>query len=381
LASPNVSERLAGVSTLRIVIEEGPDSQRAIAFSALANSLGAESEPVVSGAILDLLRRTYSDSRDSVLEELANVSRGLLQVAKKKEPRQPYELWLVDEGDFGRLQNVGRAIVGYLIVGARTNNLSGIYCVQCNFGGMDLHGVDFSGAVLNNSSFERSNLMKSSFEHAVLLSTNFTSADLRQAKFTLDLQNSAFAADSLANAGETVWGPDFTCANLEDADFSRQELLSFVEEEEERSFLAAGTFFTAKFSKADLARADFRSIGVYGAMIPRSKAVSSSPNAALTLMRHDFPFPLDIFGLADVPREMNILGPDGARKVRYLPFRGQLNPALPLGSDLKRYASSLNQIAAAFANSNWDEAQLPNSLRQFLAQADVPISRSNRCAK
>jgi uncharacterized protein YjbI with pentapeptide repeats len=376
LASPNVSERLAGVSTLRIVLDEGPKSQRRIALSALANSLGAENEPVVSGAVLDLLKRTDSGSRDSVLEELANASRGLLPAAMKKEPRQAYEPFVVDHGDFARLKSLEGAIVAFLHAGARTSDLSGIYCVECKLEGLDLRGVDFSGAVLGNASFIHSILEKSSFEHAILTATNFTGADLRNAKFTVEPQNTAFASDAITNGGETAWGPDFTCANLEDADFSRQQLLSFVEERPD--FITPGSFFTAKFSKADLARADFRSVGVYGAITPRSKA-ESTPAARFMFMRLGFPLPMDLFSLPDVPREMDLPLPNGVKKVRYQPFGGSLNSALPMGNDVRKFATSLNEIARAFANSNWGDARLPNSLRQFLTQAQVPASRSGAC--
>jgi uncharacterized protein YjbI with pentapeptide repeats len=376
LASSNMSERLAGLSTLRIVLDEGPSSQRRIALSALANSVAAESEPIVSGAILDLLKYTDTESQDGVLEELANGSRGLLSLAMKKEPRQAYADWVVDHGDYGRLHNIERAIVGFLHRGARTNDLTGIYCVECNFEGLNLRGVDFSGAVLNNSSFAHSMLARSSFEHAVLLAANFTSADLRHAKFTLEPQNTAFAADSITNGGEMAWGPDFSCANLENADVSRQEFLSFVEEGS--SFINPFSFFTAKFSNANLTRTDFRSTGVYGALIPRFKADLSTA-AMLKLMRQDFPFPLDYFALDYKPREITFVDLSGTRTVPYLSFRGTLNPSAPIGNDLKRFSNSLNRIVDAFAGSNWHDAQLPNSLRQFLTQADVPTIRTASC--
>jgi uncharacterized protein YjbI with pentapeptide repeats len=380
LASPNTNERLAGVSTLRVFLDEGSGGQRRIALSALANSVAAETEPVVWGAILDVLKHADSSSRNEILEELANGSRGLLPAAMKKQPAQAFTLWLVDEGDFGRLQNLERAIVELLWKGARTNSLAGIYCVQCNFEGLDLRGTDFSGAVLNNASFKRSKLSNSSFEHAVMLSTSFVGADLRGAKFTVQGQNKDFASGAVTNGGTTPWGPDFTCANLENADFSGQALLSFVEEG--RDFIAPGTFFTANFSNSNLAHADFRRIGVYGALIPKALPPSTAPGAlgALdTWGRQDFPLPMDLFVVEDKPRETTIATLGVVKKASYRFFRGNLSPSLPIGSDLGRYAGSLKGIAGAFSNSNWNDAQLPNSLRQFLTRANVPVSRTNSC--
>jgi hypothetical protein len=73
LANPNTNERLAGVSTLLVFLDEGSSGQRRIALSALANSVAAETEPVVWGAILDVLKHADSSSRDEVLEELAKI--------------------------------------------------------------------------------------------------------------------------------------------------------------------------------------------------------------------------------------------------------------------------------------------------------------------
>jgi uncharacterized protein YjbI with pentapeptide repeats len=381
IASPNTNERLAGVSTLRVFLDEGSSGQRRIALSALANSVAAETEPVVWGATLDVLKHADSRSRDEILADLANGSRGLLPAAMKKQPAQAFKLWLVDEGDFGRLQNLERAIVELLQEGARTRNMAGIYCVECNFEGLDLRGTDFSGAVLNNSSFKRSKLSNSSFEHAVMLATSFVGADLRGVKFTRQPQNQDFASITVTNGGETIWGPDFTCANLENADFSGPALLSFVEEG--RDFMLPGTLFTAKFSNSNLLHADFRQIGVYGALIPKPEALQPSltPLAWATWARQNFPLPMDSFAVEDKPRETNLVTLNGAKKASYLFFHGTPSPSLPIGGDLGRFAGSLKGIAYAFSNSNWNDAQLPNSLRQFLTQAKVPVSRTNSCAE
>jgi uncharacterized protein YjbI with pentapeptide repeats len=377
LASPNVTDRLAGISTLRIVLDEGRSSERRLANSALANSLSVETDPIVSGAILDILRPTDTESRDAVLEELANGSRGLLPIALKAQPGQAFQDWTIDKGDFGRLQSLERAIVTFLHSGARTTDLRNIYCVECNFEGLDLSGVDFSGAVLNNSSFRNSNLTNSSFDHSVLLATNFANANLTGAKFTLDLQHSAFLADTLANNGEMAWGPDFSCANLENADFSRQEFLSVVENGP--NFMSPGSLITPKFENANLKHTDFRSVGVYGALLPFTGR-QLSPGSKLTFMRTQFPFPLDFFGLSDKPQKWDQANLGGVVHMEYLAFRGTLNPTLPMGTDSRKFTGSLNLIAKAFTHSNWDDAQLPVSLRQLLTQDRVATTLTGSCS-
>jgi len=128
-----------------------------------------------------------------------------------------------------------------------------------------------------------------------------------------------------------------------------------------------------------LAHADFRSIGAYGAIIPKS-GTDTTPTNLLLIARERFPLPLDIFSLDDNPRETGVSGPAGFTKVQFLSFRGVVNPSLPLGSDPERFRTSLNRVAAAFAGSNWEDAQLPKSLRQLLTQARVPSSRTAACA-
>lgn len=213
----------------------------------------------------------------------------------------------------------------------------------------------------------------------MLLETSFASADLREAKFTLSTENSAFAAGVIEAGGDIAWGPDFTCANLERADFSRQELLSFVEDGG-LGFVNPGSYFTAKFVNANLAHADFRSIGIYGAMMPKS-AINSQPGAELKFMRAEFPLPMDWFGVSEKPKETDVATMNGHSRTRYLFFQGTVNPSAPLGSDLKKFATSLNRIAEAFAGSNWYDAELPTSLRQWLDQSHVEGSRSGPCAR
>jgi len=378
LASPSANERLAGVSTLRVFVDTGARPEKKIALSALANAVAPESDPLVRGAIFDIIKRADARFLDDIIEELANGSRSLLPPAIEKEPRQAFRPWLVKQGNYGHLQDLGETIVLLIRRGARTSNLTGIYCVQCNFEEVDLSGVDFSGAILNGASFRKATLVGSSFEHAVLLETDFQSADLRQAKFTLAPQNApGFATLSIDAQGETIWGPDFTCSNLEDADFSRQPLFAFIEEAP--NFLPPGQFFTAQFSYANLRRADFRAMGVYGAI---SSGQQENPRRSALQLREEFPLALDGFQVGE-EKESEIPYADGTtKKVGYLPFAGSVNASAPLQHDTRQFKTAFENVARAFANSNWSEARLPNSMQQFLRDAQVPsddTGRSGHC--
>ena len=88
---------------------------------------------------------------------------------------------------------------------------------------------------------------------------------------------------------------------------------------------------------------------------------------------------MDLFGVDFKPREANVASLSGVKKTSYFLFSGVLNPSSPMGSDQARFAGSLKATAGAFANSTWNEAQLPNSLRQFLTQARVPTSGTGTC--
>jgi hypothetical protein len=128
-------------------------------------------------------------------------------------------------------------------VAPRYEKYNGIYCVDCNFSGATFpNKVDFTGAVLDGANFNAAKLPSASFDNAELLRSTFIGATLMQAKFRSvisaeNLDASVWAnppvrtayidhiASALAGTATIdVIMPNFSCANLEGADFESHAL-------------------------------------------------------------------------------------------------------------------------------------------------------------
>jgi uncharacterized protein YjbI with pentapeptide repeats len=200
-------------------------------MSYLSNAMILEPDPTVRGAILEAITSvatTHLDRRtlDQTLETLVNGNRNLTQAAAKYDRSLRYR-YPDRTGSVDRLQTISRAIVFLLGGGAQLRDFSGIYCPGCDFRGMQLAGAVFDSAVLSSAVFDNAVLNNSSFDNAVLTRTSFVGAHLNSAKFTLKRDEyPGFAVEEFrSKQGEPPYGPNFDCADLENADFSGQPLL------------------------------------------------------------------------------------------------------------------------------------------------------------
>jgi uncharacterized protein YjbI with pentapeptide repeats len=181
---------------------------------------------------------------------LVTQSRALLAKADLAHHRQFQSASPLND-DERAARTVGKLIATNVRKGvvADYSNYRGIYCTECDFrGGTFPHGADFTGAVLDGSNFSGARLEAAVFDNAELAGTKFVEADLRQAKFRSQhrpLRNADDVDDGPALPGRTMYldhvasaldlnpvvgirMPNFSCANLADANFDYHSLFPGV---------------------------------------------------------------------------------------------------------------------------------------------------------
>jgi len=259
LASPRTTERVAGVVGLQLFL--GPDQRdrHRATLQFLSNALVTEQDATERQAILDTFARLTpeevgQDVLNATLETLRDMNRRLFALRREKEAAQKFAALtgtakkaIAEHGaedsasdeDLSALRATASAIAVLVRRGARTKDLSEIYCDKCDFSGvawdelngvlvdrdrradgghtMDLSGTDFHESILTNANFTGATLHDSDFDNANIEGTIFYNADLRRAEITSYRHNPRIHVfpETLP-----VEFPDFNCADLEDANFS-----------------------------------------------------------------------------------------------------------------------------------------------------------------
>jgi uncharacterized protein YjbI with pentapeptide repeats len=264
LGGLTASERLAGVAGLGLYLEPREKAQHRPALHFLINALAVEPDPTVRGELLDTLSRLTptvisQDDLNDALERLRDRNRSLYsrqrdiffaklihQTARATDPgNDETSLGQTSADDMASLRATAMAIAAMVRNGARTKDLSYIYCVACDFTGktwdlmdpnfskvadfahwgaketLELSGTDFDGAILKHSNFIGADLHDASFDGADLIQVNFAGADLSGAKLT-DYRQGDYLMASMVTTGYAFQAPlpDFTCADLSRADFT-----------------------------------------------------------------------------------------------------------------------------------------------------------------
>jgi len=271
LAGSTPTERLAGVVGLGLYLEPRQKQRHRATLRFLVNALAVEQDPVVRSELLDRLsqvtpNQVSQNDLDDALERLRDRNRALYEeqraafIDKLMQGTEQLSGKGHDETYIGHLPSVNlaplrvtaAAIVALVKNGARTKDLSNIYCAECDFSGkswdmskpdftkvadfahadavLDLSGTDFHGAILRRANFLGLRLERASFESADIMGANFAGADLADAKFT-DFGHIQYPIQGVLASGH-LWGamfPDFTCANLSGADFTGSPLFGIYE--------------------------------------------------------------------------------------------------------------------------------------------------------
>lgn len=132
------------------------------------------------------------------------------------------------------LETTANIMAALIRAGAKIPDLSQTYCVECKFGlddkSVDLSHTKFDGAFLRRADFRNADLSCSSFHNADLVQTWFTSANLRGAKLTADIPTTPWQemAGIASNNLLLMFGANFACADLYEADFAGRPIFTFI---------------------------------------------------------------------------------------------------------------------------------------------------------
>jgi uncharacterized protein YjbI with pentapeptide repeats len=231
------------------------DAHRQILFT-LAVLMATEKDPQTQVAVIDLMTSIPKDGPIAladwhyfqdmlVTQSRALVAKGDLTHHRQFQSASP----LTDDERAAR--TVGKLIASNVRKGVVADypNYRGIFCEECDFHGAAFpHGTDFAGAILDRSNFSGAKLEAAVFDNAELAGTKFVEADLRQAKFR-SLDETLTNGDSV-NSDRVLFGrtnyidhiasaldlnaivdirmPNFSCANLADANFDHHSLFPSV---------------------------------------------------------------------------------------------------------------------------------------------------------
>jgi uncharacterized protein YjbI with pentapeptide repeats len=298
LGAPTATERLAGLAGLQLFLEPREKARHQATVHFLVDALASEQDSTVRAAILDSLsqvtskevsqnilngtlerlrdrdRDLFSHLRATFLERLKQNSRLIREKGNDEVGIGP-----VREEDLAPLRATASAIVALTRNGARTSDLSGIYCEGCDFSGkvmdmtrsdfaqvsdfsrtdnlstLNLSGTNFHGSILKNANFIGLILRGASFDSADIIHANFSGADLTGAKFTdSDHRESLIQSAVIVGYLYAAIFPDFTCANLTGADFTDSPFFGIYRNRPNSVFAAYPILHNANLLEAKLAR-------------------------------------------------------------------------------------------------------------------------------
>ncbi len=190
LSADSPSRRLAGVASVRSYLATSNADQQQLILEVVISILAVEKEAIVRDSILGLIRELSPDSMNAAplskgLEALVRSSRTIVARDELATTRMIYVSRPPKRDTSEAIaQSVGEAITHMLRKGIRQKDLSFIYCVKCDFTGIDLSGVDFSNSILNLADFENARLVGANFDGADLADTRFVNANLQGAALT-----------------------------------------------------------------------------------------------------------------------------------------------------------------------------------------------------
>src|SRR5262249_12409304 len=202
------------------------------------------------------------------------------------KPRLPFVPPPPSDSGEAIAKSVGDAIVVLMRLGARARDLSGIYCVECDFTHLDLSQTNFSGSILHSSKFSNATLSGANFADANLENTQFIAADLQDAILTGKAHSyisNIFNTHNTHEGNQRIFinqsfisGPIFDCADLRRANFSGHSIFGFVSEKARSQDKSPPLLlFSASFVGVNLEGTNFGEAQMFGV-----KSVDE-----------DFPFP------------------------------------------------------------------------------------------
>lgn len=247
-------------------------------------------------------------------------------------------------------------MVALIRKGALSHDLSGVYLGASDLRGLDLSGINFDDGILVGTNFTEATLVGDSFIGANLAGTKFIRADLRNAKFTsseemgrfgrhrdyIDRQMRGWPATGPIKYGLGM--PKFDCSDLRGADFKGHTLF-FMTVDHFRWPAPAMLNYAPEFRGANLKGTDLREI--------QFVQISAKDSDSMA-------FPVT----GGFGNELS----KGYEESKY-----QIAPQRPLSpSNAKEFSWSLGKISFKFRGSNWQDAQLPRAVREYLEEDPPP---------
>ncbi len=253
LASQSANERLTGLAGIQQFLTSSDPSRQESTLTYLVNAVVIEKEPTTRSAILDLFNSLPNLSkqaldhglvaaRDRNRSVLKRLTAAFLQQQTQAKQRLTDPVFTeVPIGDpppeeRAPLEASAQVMASLVRAGARVDDLSGVYCVECKFSTFKrpaaLHGVNFENAFLRRADFSGADLSFASFHNADLILADFTSANLESANLTEDTALQPWSVTAALYSGEmaNLWGANFACSNLSYADFAGRIAFSLVYE-------------------------------------------------------------------------------------------------------------------------------------------------------
>lgn len=370
--------RLAGVVSLNSFLRGDHKKQIPQVLLAFTNALALEPSETVRNALvasIDSLdeKATEKVELDRALWSLIRVSRGLVQEG---------QLWRQRRSNFffppspdtieSRAVSVAAAVSALLRKSARVTDMSKTYLAGEDFRNLNLAGVSFNDSILAASDFGSAVLDGATFVDADLDNVKFTNAKLRGADFRqttklflgrelhydyveeqMNRRLKWWREESPQPLRDkppqfVIYGPDFHCADLAQANFTGHPLLPVFPDSLPDSMSVA----TLSFRGANLSGATFYSLKVFG--------IGYEDN---DVPRTPFPLLSDARAWMGLPRS-------------YAYFVKNVLDDKAAAQDRTGYDGSFRELARIFGGSNWKDARMPDVIEATLGAIGAESVRS-----
>ncbi len=354
LADQNTAKKLAGIASLESFLRSNEVSNQGQILTVMGNILAVEDNKIVRDAITDSFKALDFETMDpsvkyEFLKHLVSLSNSIVQEGNLhlKRTDRPNHF----EGKEAKAHSISNAIITFLRHTDKFTELSGIYCVKCDFSNFNIENANFTNSILYLSDFSNSVLIGANFDGADIENTRFVRADLRDSKFTIyddprpGHNRITYVNNSFKRAEgswDSFYGPNFNCSDLRNADFTGHPIFGFATE-------ASDTFILhTSFVGADIQGANFSSALFYGA----KEVDQEGP----------FPFYSGMQSSKDIQEYFQFEFSDWINEGDFEKTKKVL------------YENDFMWLRQGFSGSNWTEAELPKPIRKLLD--DNPPVRS-----